>query len=75
MNPSEAADLHMTQARRHHCSSAARKEAEGRSAGGRIQNKSKDIYIYFLFFFIFGRENKYKRVTENPSEFFGNFFF
>lgn len=33
MNPSEAADLQMTQAGWHHCSSAARNKAERRNAG------------------------------------------
>lgn len=36
MNPSEAADLQMTQAGWHHCSSAARNKAERRNAGGKI---------------------------------------
>lgn len=61
MNPSEAADLQMTQAGWHHCSSAARNKAERRNAGGKIihdlgKNKIHDgpqnltpVFV-FLFF-------------------------
>ena len=57
MNPSEAADLQMTQAGWHHCSSPARSKAERRSAG----EKSQRSFFFFLFFVCWGKKFNTRR--------------
>lgn len=66
MNPSEAADLQMTQAGWHHCSSAARNKAERRNAGGNYKD------LLSLSFSLFERT---KYTTVPPPKFVKGFFY